>query len=146
MRRNYTFKADGKEFHLRLNHGALKRLRSNHPDMSPLQIIMSAIEDDDIMMEVFHEALCWDDANNPETDEEVFYDTLVDAGVSGMDGFAEIILGIATASGLLRPEDGEKTIRGIKATYGAAFDSIDQPEAGQEEEQRPTGTEDIKPE
>lgn len=145
MKRNYTFKADGNEFHLRLNHGALKRLRINHPGMNPLQIVMSAIEDDDIMMEVLHEALCWDGATNPETDEEVFYDILVDAGVSGMNGFAEVIVGIATASGLLKKEDGEKTLRGLNASYSAVFDDMEQSEEDPEAKQRPTRTEDIRP-
>ena len=89
---------NGTVFQLRFTVGAQMRLKKEFKS-EPLDIVMSAVQDNEKFIAIINEALSWDGNTNPENiNGEQFYDLLVDNGVLGMDALAGVLFSIASAS------------------------------------------------
>ena len=111
---------NGTVFQLRFTVGAQMRLKKEFKS-EPLDIVMSAVQDNEKFIAIINEALLWDGNTNPENiNGEQFYDLLVDNGVLGMDALAGVLFSIASASGLF----SEKQMNALKTGFSQVFDKM----------------------
>ena len=108
-------KVDGKNIvaKFRITLGGQKVLKEKY-DTEILNLIFQAIDNAEIMADIFGEALTYKGNENEITDGEEMYDVLVDNGIAGVGDFAEILFGIATKSGLVSESDAQAFVAKAK--------------------------------
>ena len=121
-------KADGKNItaKFRLTLGGQRALKEKY-DEEVMGIIFRAIDDPEIMADIFTESLNYRGNENQITDGEEMYDLLVDNGMAGVGDFSELLFGIATKSGIVSEEDAQSFIAKAKGLMGDIIGSLDAP-------------------
>lgn len=112
-----------KEFNLRLTVGSQLKLKKLCGEEG-IQLIFAAMDNLELMLKVFTEALSFKDNENPTTDGEQFYEILVNNGFCGKEDFAALIFKIAVSSGIIKPDQEEKLSKMISDTYSTMIDSL----------------------
>lgn len=146
-RKNFSVRLDGKEYKLRLTAGGQKALRQRFNEV-PLEIAMTAANDEERLTALLTEALNWPDSGNTITDGEEFYDLLVDNGYAGQGRFNALVMDIVAASGMIKPDVAAKnktaTDKLLDRVYNQIFDRMesgglsDDAETAAETEENPT--------
>lgn len=140
---NLVLKKDNNEkvvVDLRLTIRGQYALEKKHGERG-ISLIMSAVDDTEIMLDIFQYALNYDGNTNEITDAEDLYDLLVDNDYQGLDGFAALMLQIGEASGFLKKKQAERLAEGIAKNFEKAFDSVEESLTGtdkDEEEKTPS--------
>ncbi|MBQ8503352.1 MAG: hypothetical protein IJ491_03640 [Clostridia bacterium] len=98
-----------------------------------VQAVLNCFDDLEMMLDFFTEALSFKDNNNPVTDGAEFYDILVNNGYCGQEDFTKLVLQIASSSGIVKQNQGEKVAEAISNTYNAMFDSFSIDEEAEKE-------------
>ena len=109
--RTYERMIGNDKYQFRLTAGAQKVLEKRF-DATGLQLILES-------------AANYKGNENPTVDGEMIYDLLVDDGVAGEDGFFEISLGIAVASGIMNETNAGKTMEAITKAVEETYASLD---------------------
>lgn len=146
----HLVRLDGQDFKLRLTFGGQKRLREQF-QMPPLDVAMSAANDEEKLCALFHEALDWPESGNLITDGEAFCDLLVDNGYAGQERFNNLVMDIVAASGMMTVDMAvryrQSMTRMLRRVYDKAFEQLDgaldqleehQEESTGKEEENPT--------
>lgn len=122
-------KIDGKNItaRFRLTLGGQRALKEKY-DSEMLNLIFQAIDNAEIMADIFGEALSYRGNENEITDGEEMYDILVDNGIAGVGDFAEILFGIATKSGLVSESDAQAFVNKAKGLMDDIIGALDTPE------------------
>lgn len=121
-------KIDGKNItaKFRITLGGQRALKEKY-DGEVLNLIFQAIDNAEIMADVFTEALNYRGNENQITDGEEMYDLLVDNGCAGVGDFAEILFGIAAKSGIVSESDAQSFINKAKGLMDDIIGSLDAP-------------------
>ena len=106
---------------LRLTLGGQKALKKKY-DEPAMTTLLNAVQDAEIMVDVFNEALNYKNAENTITDGEELYDLLVDNDYKGIEAFTEIMMGIGEASGLFSKKQAESVIAASKGLVERAIE------------------------
>ena len=114
---------DATELNFRLTLGGQQALKKKYKE-SALSTLFSAVDDGEVLAVVMTEALSYKGNTNPITDGVEVYDLLVDEGYAGAEGFTEIAMNIAAASGLISQEQAEQVIAKAKGAMDKALDEI----------------------
>lgn len=100
--RTYDKTLGGKPFKFRLTIGKQREMNQRFgSDQGAIQVILSSVDDLDMMSYLLGAAADWPGNENPTVDGDQIYDLLVDSGASGMVDFLDVALGIAEASGIV---------------------------------------------
>lgn len=119
-RRVYEVTLGDKTFQLRFTVGAQMNLKKKF-NSEPLDIVLSAAQDNEKFIAIINEALSWNgNTNDEDINGAEFYDLLVDHGVQGMDALAGILFNVASASGLF----SEKQLNALKSGFEQTFDKM----------------------
>ena len=110
----------------RITLGGQKVLKEKYDD-EIMSIIFKALDNAEIMADVFEQALTFRGNDNQITDGEEMYDLLVDNGVSGIGDFADILFGIAAKSGIVSDADAEAFAKKAKGMMDDIIVSLDEP-------------------
>ena len=132
-RKSFSVRMDGKEYRLRLTAGGQKALRQRFNEV-PLEIAMTAANDEERLTALLTEALSWPDSGNTITDGEEFYDLLVDNGYAGQGRFNALVMDIVAASGMIKPDVAAKnktaTDKLLDRVYNQIFDRMESGDLG----------------
>lgn len=120
----YDIELDDRTIQLRLTIASQIRLKNKYKKET-MDLIMDAASETEKLISVFDEALSYKGNTNEGFSGEELYDALVDNGIKGMDGFAEIVFNIANISGILSDKQSEQVNKGIKKTLDKVFDSLE---------------------
>lgn len=112
--------------HFRITLGGQKALKEKYEE-EILGIIFMAVENAEMAADIFTEALNYRGNENTITDGEEMYDLLVDNGVSGVGGFAEILFGIAASSGLVTKEEADSFIKKASGVMDEVLGTLNEP-------------------
>lgn len=116
---------DGKmqEFELRFTVASQLKFKKKYGNEG-IQTILKTLDDLEMMLDFFTEALSFKDNQNPVTDGAKFYDLLVDNGYSGQEDFSSLVFEIASCSGIIKSEQSSKLSQMISDTYDSMFESL----------------------
>lgn len=121
--RTYERMIGNDKYQFRLTAGAQKALERQF-DATGLQLILESAADAEKMTAILGASANYKGNENPTIDGEMIYDLLVDDGVAGEDGFFEISLGIAVASGIMSEKNAGKTMDVIAKTVEETYASL----------------------
>lgn len=110
--RTYERMIGNDKYQFRLTAGAQKVLEKRF-DATGLQLILESAANVERMTAILGASANYKGNENPTVDGAMIYDLLVDDGVAGEDGFFEISLGIAVASGIMNETNAGKTMEAI---------------------------------
>ena len=110
--RTYERMIGNDKYQFRLTAGAQKALEKRF-GVTGLQLILESAANAERMTAILAASANYKGNENPTVDGEMIYDLLVDDGIAGEDGFFEISLGIAVASGIMNETNAGKTMEEI---------------------------------
>ena len=120
--RTYERMIGNDKYQFRLTAGAQKALEKQF-GATGLQLILESAANAERMTAILGASANYKGNENPTIDGEMIYDLLVDDGVAGEDGFFEISLGIAVASGIMSEKNAGKTMdviaKAVEETYAS---------------------------
>ena len=122
--RTYERMIGNDKYQFRLTAGAQKVLEKRF-DATGLQLILESAANAERMTAILGASANYKGNENPTVDGEMIYDLLVDDGVAGEDGFFEISLGIAVASGIMNETNAGKTMEAITKAVEETYASLD---------------------
>lgn len=122
--RTYERMIGNDKYQFRLTAGAQKELEKRF-NATGLQLILESAADAEKMTAILGASANYKGNENPTVDGETIYDLLVDDGVAGEDGFFEISLGIAVASGIMSEKNAGKTLDVIAKAVEETYASLD---------------------
>lgn len=108
----------------RITLGGQKTLKEKY-DQEILGILFMAVENAEMAADIFTEALNYRGNDNTITDGEEMYDLLVDNGVCGVGGFAEILFGIAAESGLVSKTEADTFVKKATGVMSEVLGALD---------------------
>lgn len=113
-----------KKYNFRLTVGAQKSLERKFGE-SASQLLLGSAADVEKMTYILGASASYTGNENPTTNGDEIYDLLVDDGVAGEDGFFDIAIKIAVASGIINEKYADKTVEAVKKMLEEAYDSLD---------------------
>lgn len=123
-RQCYKLNLNGDEYKLRLTMAGQKALLERNPGQNILGVLMSAVDDLQIMEDLLTEALNWEGNSNTIHTGAELYDSLVDAGFCGSADFTKVVLNIAKNAGLLTQDDRDRLERVVGKAFRREMDML----------------------
>lgn len=124
MRRTYTLnlERDNEQISvdLRLDIEGVLAIKKKF-SMSPVEFIPDTIQDPEKLVFLFDQALNYPGNKNIITKGKELYNLLVDNGKAGLEGFWDIVSGIAVESGVISEKMGERMNANITKTFDNMF-------------------------
>lgn len=122
--RTYERMIGSDKYNFRLTVGAQKALEKKFGE-SASQLLLGSAADVEKMTYILGASANYTGNENPTTNGDEIYDLLVDDGVAGEDGFFDIAIKIAVASGIINEKYADKTVEAVKKMLEEAYDSLD---------------------
>lgn len=123
--KTYDLTVCGETYALRLTLGGQKKLKAKFNESAD-DTIIAAITDAEKMAAVLDEALHFAGNENPkDVNGENLFDSLVDDGFGGQEDFANILLNIAEASGILSAKQKEISLSKIRKILEGIYEEAE---------------------
>lgn len=119
----YDIHVGSDEVKLRLTWRGQMNLKKKY-NAEALGVIFDAIADIEKAVNVLTEALNYNGNENPYKKGEDLYDALVDDGMTGYDGIAKIMAGIAVSSGIIAQDKADAIVNYMVKAMNANFDAL----------------------
>lgn len=119
----YDITVGGEDVKLRLTFLGQINLKKKHK-AEALAVIFDGIADIEKAVDVFTQALTYKGNENTIKTGEELYDKLVDDGMTGYDGIAKILSGIAVHSGLITQQKADQIVAYMTTVMDAQFNAL----------------------